>query len=194
MSHHRECLGTMPSAQDPAVTSRNKVTHLPGRWVDKPPHPPLPQTQDRAVGVFGGPLSWNLLIVIEHQSSWTFFPICLISLFFFKRFVFTLRVRVSGFWSLEFYLLPRAGQLLYGPITPCPAGEQEPGEEVKWKSTQEIHFSGMSCCSEVAAKSWLTANRGFFFCVCVLEAMSFCVLAVHQQFRSRTVLHSDSVV
>jgi len=43
---------------------------------------------------------------------------------------------------LEIDCCPRVGegQLLYGPIMLCPAGEQRPGEKVKQKSTERIHL------------------------------------------------------
>lgn len=180
MSHHRECLGTMPSAQDPALAGGDKVTDtwMVG-WQASKYSPRLSESRSSCgclwrphfLKCFNCDRTSVILNILPHLSRSTFF----------LKICFHAERESEWFWSLDFYLLPRAGQLLYGPITPCPAGEQEPGEEVKWKSTQEIHFSGMSCCSEVAAKSWLTANRGFF--LCVLEAMSVRVLAVHQQFQ-----------
>lgn len=62
----------------------NTPTWTMGWQASKYPPPPVPRPSESwsSCGCRWRPLFWNVLIAIEHQSSWTFFPICLSPPFF----------------------------------------------------------------------------------------------------------------
>lgn len=126
------------------------------------------------------PILKKVLIAKEHQSFFNILPP--LSQPSFQRFVFMLSVRVSSFGTR---VLPPtkswATYLWATNIVPCRGTEAR--EKVKGKSTPGIQFlfSGTSCCSEVAAKSWfwqmiegyVLSTKFGFFVLCCFESSCF---------------------